>query len=128
MKDEPTKFHKNLGNVKDDEVSDGEILLLRTLLKDTEQQIIIYKLQEARIAEKIKKLWEGTKEQKKLTDECVQFIDKSPLFAAMCIASGITPEIGRKKFYMRVNDTIERKLKKRKEKYASRKNKPESTS
>jgi hypothetical protein len=127
MEDEPTKFHKSLGNVKDEDVSDGEILLLRALLRDTEQQIIIYRLQEERIVEKIKKFWNSIKPQKKLAQESREFVDRSPLFAAICQASGISPELGRKKFYARVNDTIERKLKRRKEKHGQTEDESEST-
>jgi hypothetical protein len=127
IEDKPTKFHKSFGNVKDEDISDGEILLLHALLRDTEQQIIMYRLMEERIAEKIKKLWNSIKEQKKLAEESRIFIDTSPLFASLCQASGISPETGRKKFYNRVNDTIDRKLKKRKEKYAASKRKSEST-
>lgn len=125
--DKPTKFHKSLGNVKDEEVSDGEILLLRALVRDTEQQIIIYRLREARVVEKIKKLWDSIKDQKKLAEESRQFIDTSPLFASICQASGISPELGRKKFFARVNDTIERKLKRRKERYDESEDESEST-
>jgi hypothetical protein len=126
-KEKPTKFHKSLGNVKDEEVSDGEILLLRALIRDTEQQMIIFRLTEDRIAQKIKKLWESIKEQKKLAQEAREFIDKSPLFASICMASGISPELGRKKFYNRVNETIERKLKRRKEKYGTTSRESEPT-
>jgi len=118
-KEKPTKFHKSLGNVKDEDITDGEILLLRALIRDTEQQMIIYRLKEDRIAQKIKKLWQSIKEQKKLAQEAREFIDKSPLFASICMASGISPELGRKKFYNRVNETIDRKIKKRKEKHAT---------
>ena len=62
----PTKFHKSFGNVKDEEISEGEILLLRYLIKDSEQQIIHYRLKEERIIEKIKKLWGSIKEDKRL--------------------------------------------------------------
>jgi hypothetical protein len=126
-KDKPTKFHKSLGNVKDEEISDGEILLLRALIRDTEQQIIIYRLKEERIVEKIKKLWNSIKEQKKLAQESREFIDRSPLFASICIASGISPEKGRKKFYDRVTDTIERKIKRRKERHGEIEDESEST-
>lgn len=127
MSDKPTKFHKSLGNVKDDEITDGEILLLRALIRDTEQQIILYRLREARVAEKIKKLWSGLKEDKTLAQEAREFIDKSPLFAAICQASGMSPDTGRKKFYARVNGTIDRKLKRRKEKNAEAKKKSKSS-
>jgi len=125
--DKPTKFHKSLGNVKDEDITDGEILLLRALIRDTEQQIIFYRLREARIAEKIKKLWNSIKDQKRLAQEAREFVDRSPLFASICMASGISPEAGRRKFYSRVNDTIDRKLKRRKEKYATTTEKSEST-
>lgn len=119
MNDNPTKFHKSLGNVKDEEIDDGEILLLRALIRDTEQQIITYRLKEIRIAEKIKKLMNSLKPYKQLAQESREFIDTSPLFALICQSSGISPELGRKKFYSRVNETIERKAKRRKEKDAT---------
>ena len=123
----PTKFHKSFGNVKDEEITEGEILLLRYLIKDSEQQIIYYRLKEERVIEKIKKLWNSIKDDKKLAQEAREFVDKSKLFALICQASGISPETGRKKFYSRVNDTIDRKLKKRKEKHGKIEEESEST-
>ncbi len=123
----PTKFHKSLGNVKDTEISEGEILLLRYLIKDTEQQIINYRLKEAKIGEKIKKLVDSIRKDKILAQESREFIDTSKLFETICMASGITPSSGRRKFYKRVSNTIDRKLERRKELYAKRKNKSESS-
>lgn len=130
MKDDPipTKFHKSLGNVKDNEIGEGEIRLLRALIRDTEFQIIQYRLKEARIAEKIKKLWDSIKKDKRLAQEARQFIDTHPLFASICTASGITPDSGRKKFYKRVNDTIERKLQRRRRTHAESEDRSEFTS
>ena len=107
--EKPTKFHKSFGNVEDEEISDGEILLIRTLLRDTAQQIISYRLKEIRVARKIKKLMDSLKPAKQLAKESQEFIDKSPLFALICQASTITPELGRRKFYARINDTVKRK-------------------
>jgi hypothetical protein len=109
----PTKFHKSLGNVKDEDVTDGEILLLRALIRDTEQVIINYRLKEYRIGRKVKKLYDSIKEDRRIAQEASKFIDNHPLFAAICQASGISPLAGKRKFYKRVEDTINRKIQKR---------------
>jgi hypothetical protein len=115
MNDNPMKFHKSLGNVKDEDVSPGEIRLLQTLVRDSEDQIVMYRMKEIKIAEKIKELWSGIKEFKQLAQESRIFIDQHPLFSAICAASGITPEKGRKLFYKRVENKIARKIQKRKQ-------------
>lgn len=109
MSENPTKFHKSLGNVKDEEISDGEIRLLHALIQDSEFCIINYRMKEINVAKKIKKLWDSIKEYKQLAQESREFVDEHPLFEAMCIASGITPKEGRKKFYRRVNEKIEKR-------------------
>lgn len=123
MNPNPTKFHKSLGNVKDEDVSDGEIRLLQALVRDSEECIISYRLKEIKIAEKIKKLWDSIKEDKKLAQESRLFVDEHQLFEAICIASGISPIEGRKKFYKRVKDKIDRKVEKRKKTRGKKKDK-----
>jgi hypothetical protein len=113
MSDNPTKFHKSLGNVKDLDVSDGEIRLLQALIQDSEFCIINYRLKEIKVAEKIKKLWNSIKEYKELAQESREFIDTHPLFESICVASGITPKEGRKKFYKRVNEKLAKRTKKK---------------
>lgn len=119
----PTKFHKSFGNVTDEEISDGEIKLLQALIRDCEQKIIIYRLKEVKAAHKIEKIWNAIKEDKELAQESRQFVDEHPLFSSMCLASGITPEQGRRKFYKRVNDTLKRKMSKLKKRHAKEKKK-----
>lgn len=114
MNENPTKFHKSLGNVKDEEVTDGEIRLLQALIHSSEEDIINFKLKEEKINIKIKKLWDGIKDYKSLAKESQYFIDFHPLFEQMCIASGITPDEGRKKFYKRLDEKLDRKLNKKK--------------
>jgi hypothetical protein len=113
MNENPTKFHKSLGNVKDEEVTDGEIRLLQALIQDSEFCIVNYRLKEIKAAEKIKKIWDSIKPDKKLAQESREFIDSHPLFESMCVASGITPKEGRKKFYKRVNDKLSKRTKKK---------------
>ena len=79
--------------------------------------------EEIKAGEKIKKVWDSIKEDKVLAQESRIFIDEHPLFESICIASGITPIEGRKKFYKRVNDKINKKIEKRKKTRGKKKNK-----
>lgn len=111
MKEEttPSKFHKSMGNVKDEEVSDGEIRLLQYIIRDCENSIVTYRLKELKVAKKIQKIWDTIKDYKELAQESRIFIDDHPLFAAMSIASGISPDKGRKLFYKRIEDKLKNK-------------------
>lgn len=121
MNENPTKFHKSLGNVKDEEVSDGEIRLLQAVIHDCEETIIAFMIKEVKIQEKIKKILASIKEERTLAQESRMFIDEHPLFEAVCVASGITPLEGRKKFYSRVEAKFERKAIKRKKSHGTKK-------
>ena len=114
MNENPTKFHKSLGNVKDDNISDGEIRLLQTLIRMCESDIINYRIKEERVKEKIEKIWVELKPYKKEAQSARLFVDNHELFKSMCAASGITVKKGKQLFYKRVNTKIKRKLEKRK--------------
>lgn len=114
MSENPTKFHKSLGNVKDNDVSDGEIKLLQTLIRMCEDDIINYRMKEVRAKDKIEKIWNKLKPFKEEAQSARIFIDEHPLFEAMCAASGITLKKGQTLFYKRVEEKIKRKLDKRK--------------
>ncbi len=121
--DNPTKFHKSMGNVKDRDVTDGEIKLLQALIQDCERSIINNRMKEIRAQEKIKKVLNRLKEHKESAQESRIFIDEHPLFAAICTASGITPEKGRRYFYKRVEKKIKKRIEKRKKKNGKNKSK-----
>lgn len=116
MSDNPTKFHKSLGNVKDKDVTEGEIKLLQTLIRMCEDDIINYRVKEERVKEKIEKIWNDLKPFKGEAQSARIFVDEHPLFEAMCLASGITVRKGQMLFYKRVEAKIKRKLDRRKKK------------
>ena len=113
MSENPTKFHKSLGNVKDTDVSDGEILLLQTLIRLCEDDIVKYRMKEERAKEKIEKIWTELRQYKSEAQASRIFVDQHPLFTSMCDASGITVRSGREMFYSRVEDKIQRQLDRR---------------
>lgn len=114
INENPTKFHKSLGNVKDVDVSDGEIRLLQTLIRLCEDDIINYRMKEERAKEKIEKVWNELKPFKSDAQAARIFVDGHELFESMCFASGITVIKGQRLFFKRVEAKIKRKLERRK--------------
>ncbi len=116
MSEVATKFHKSLGNVKDEDVLSGEIKLLQTLVRMCEDDIINYCVKEERAKEKIEKIWNELKPYKQEAQTARIFIDEHPLFEAICSASGVTHRKGQALFFARVDAKVKRKLAKRKNK------------